>query len=59
MPLNESKVVGAPPVMAMLKTVPSPSAPPASVVPYRVLPLSVKPPHGFVAVHNVKGEQRR
>ena len=33
LPLNEQRVVGLPPLVAMLNTVPSPFAPPCAVVP--------------------------
>ena len=46
LPLNEASTVGLPPLRGTLKTVPSPLTPPSWVVPYRVLPLSVKPALG-------------
>ncbi len=38
--------MGVPPLTGRLKTVPSLLAPPPSVVPYKVKPLSIKPPLG-------------
>ena len=63
LPLNVASTVGLPPLTGTLKTVPylplQRQVTAVSVVPYRVLPLSVKPAYGIFAVAAVERGQHR